>query len=581
MQNSRQPKQLKLDFIAVTQKKDDDSLTPFQKPEHNSKDCQTSDQATSSSSTSKLIQDFPDQPFHPTSTERIPTQVLKNRSLKFQTSWFEKFKWLHFCTDETKILCYYCSKAIKRRLITDSTKREPAFVEKGFFNWKKAIDRFTAHENSDLHKHCILKLSYENNISIDAQLSEQVNESQENARSFLRVLITSLMYLARQGLSIQGHNKTDGNLMELLRLRILDNPKLSPWLEKSVSYTHPDIQNEILQLISYKIVKKLTTDIQEAEYFSVIVDGTQDASGDEQQSICFRFIDLDFEPQEYFIGFYKVLSTTGLEIANMIEDVILRCGLDPNKMRGMSFDGAANMSGKLRGAQAILRKKFPTAHFFHCGAHCVNLALKDACVHKSGIKNALNIVNELGCLFSDSFKFRTAFSGVANSTSTKKLRPLCPTRWTYREKAVKGVIQQYDSILACLTESSCTTSDISSRCSGLFIRLSNASTYINLKLAIDIISPLTILNKKLQSSNFTVSQMIAATDECQKYLEGLKQSSLETVKTACEEADAKSLTFKSQRKSEGGDSTAIDTFSSDYTQTITSATAALETRFIT
>lgn len=105
--------------------------------------------------------------------------------------------------------------------------------------------------------------------------------------------------------------------------------------------------------------------------FSVIVDGTQDVSGAEQESVCLRYVDHDLVPHEEFIGLYRVSETTGEGIAKVATDVLLRLNLPMSGLRGQSYDGASNMAGKYTGAQAIVRRQQPLALYVHCGAHCV------------------------------------------------------------------------------------------------------------------------------------------------------------------------------------------------------------------
>lgn len=105
--------------------------------------------------------------------------------------------------------------------------------------------------------------------------------------------------------------------------------------------------------------------------FSVIVDGTQDVSGAEQESVCLRYVDHDLVPHKEFIGLYRVSETTGEGIAKVATDVLLRLNLPMSGLRGQSYDGASNMAGKYTGAQAIVRRQQPLALYVHCGAHCV------------------------------------------------------------------------------------------------------------------------------------------------------------------------------------------------------------------
>ena len=53
----------------------------------------------------------------------------------------------------------------------------------------------------------------------------------------------------------------------------------------------------------------------------------------------------------------------------------VRNNLDPSKMRGQAYDGASNMSGKIRGAAARIQSQYPLAFYTHCVSHCLNLAV--------------------------------------------------------------------------------------------------------------------------------------------------------------------------------------------------------------
>ena len=52
--------------------------------------------------------------------------------------------------------------------------------------------------------------------------------------------------------------------------------------------------------------------------FSLIIDGTQDVTGAEQESVCLRYVDHDLVPHEEFVGLYRVSETTGQGIAKVV-----------------------------------------------------------------------------------------------------------------------------------------------------------------------------------------------------------------------------------------------------------------------
>ena len=250
--------------------------------------------------------------------------------------------------------------------------------------------------------------------------------------------------------------------------------------------------------------------------FSVIMDGTQDISGTEQESICLRYIDENLDVHEEFVGLYEASSTTGESLAKIIFDVLLRLNLSLSNLRGQAYDGAANMAGKYAGAQAKVIQKQPLAPFVHCGAHCVNLVTQQACVASPLIRNALHEVNELGVLFGRSGKLKKTFKTIAASSHegpvrVHMIRPLCPTRFTVRGSSVQAILNQYESVLETLQEVSTSySSEMKSRAAGLLDKLYKGNTALSLVLANDVISPLENLNLSLQKHSQTISGTISA-----------------------------------------------------------------------
>lgn len=79
--------------------------------------------------------------------------------------------------------------------------------------------------------------------------------------------------------------------------------------------------------------------------YGIIMDGTQDETGDEQISMCFRHVDSDLDIHEDFVGLYGSPSTTGETLARVAEDVLKRLNLDIQDARAQTYDGASNMQG--------------------------------------------------------------------------------------------------------------------------------------------------------------------------------------------------------------------------------------------
>ena len=482
-------------------------------------DADSTDQSLSSSSDINMFKY--QSPFHP-DVKLIPKQSLvdKNgkRVLSFQAAWFSEFPWLHYSSEVQGVLCYYCAKAEACKLSNLARKRERAFSVEGFSNWKKGIEKFSDHQKSQSHRFAMQQL-VQSSKPVDQQLSTQTLTSQQQGRNCLRVLFTSLQHLARQGLAVRGHDAKSGNFMQLLKLRASDVPGLQEWMERKVNMTHSDIQNEILEMYSHSVVRNIVKQIQETDSFAVIVDGTQDISRKEQMSICIRYVDKDLCPHEEFLGLYEPPDTTGEIIARCILDALLRFQLPLSALRGQTYDGASNMSGKYKGCQALILEKQPLALYVHCGAHCTNLVSQSVCEAIVPVRDAMQSLQELGSLFSQSLKCRASFARIADSDygvhKAQQIRPMCPTRWLVRVSAIQALVRQYELVLDCLEEMSLPAagSNVAARASGLRVQLCKGSTLLALKMALKVFGLLEMLNRSLQARYQTVSGMLAAVDE--------------------------------------------------------------------
>lgn len=478
-----------------------------------------SDEEQCSGGDSLDIGNKPNQP----DPKSIPDQTLTSRVLHFQERWYKQYPWLHYSPAVKGVLCFYCVKAYTVQKSAMSKKADPAFSSKGYTNWKNALERFERHQNSQAHHHAVT-VHAQQAAPIDSQLSSAWSKQQGNARHCLRSIVGSVQFLSRQGLAMRGHGKEDGNLFQHLKHKAKDDACLSDWLSRHHDYTSPTVQNEILQLFGTCIVKDIAQTLRSlsVQQFSIIIDGTQDISGTEQESICFRYVDEDLVPHEVFVGLYQVSRTTGVEIARAAVDVLLRLNIPLAYLRGQAYDGAANMSGSYSGAQAEMKKQQPLALYVHCGPHCLNLITQAACQASPLIRDALEWVHDLGTLSKQSGKFKGMFSAVAADSEgpNVSLRPLCPTRWTVRGNAVKAVLSQYESVLVSLEEMAASGSSSAAKANGLHDRFSKGKTVLGLLVALEVIEELECLNKSLQKRTATIAGMKEAIECVKSTLQG-------------------------------------------------------------
>ena len=169
----------------------------------------------------------------------------------FLSSWYEKWNWLHYDEAEDSVYCIICINAYLHNMIND-IKVENSFVKTGYSNWKNARSNdkgFHHQETSKCHQQAIQKLIEIPKFTKDVATMFKTNmtETQRENRTPLLKIISWLHYLARQGLPFRRNgDEKDVNFKQLIRFSAEDDPVFTEWLkQKNLSYTSPDIQNEI------------------------------------------------------------------------------------------------------------------------------------------------------------------------------------------------------------------------------------------------------------------------------------------------------------------------------------------------
>ncbi|KAL4104317.1 hypothetical protein QTP88_019618 [Uroleucon formosanum] len=157
------------------------------------------------------------------------------------------------------------------------------------------------HERSELHKTNIVKNSFiKANANVFAQISDSHKKSMEESRFAFDKILSSIVFLAKQGVAIRGHTDESANFNQLLKLQSEDSTELKNWLNE-----------------------------------------TSDIRVKEQISFCLRTVDKEsFEIEEYFIGIYETPKTDSNTLFDILKDILCRLELNIHNIRGQSFDGA-------------------------------------------------------------------------------------------------------------------------------------------------------------------------------------------------------------------------------------------------
>ena len=199
--------------------------------------------------------------------------------------------------------------------------------------------------------------------------------------------------------------------------------------------------------MALEIQRMIVKDIQSSEFFSIMVDETADVYNAEQLATCFRWVTEDLEVNEKFIGLHALPSTDAGTIFSVLKDILLRCNLDINKLRGQCYDGVASMPRSKSGVATRFRKK--TRKFTHCYGHALNLAVGDAIKKVLTIDETFSVAYEICKLVKKSPLRNTKLNTIREKTENeaKSIHKLCPTRWTIRGEALEAIVENHNELM--------------------------------------------------------------------------------------------------------------------------------------
>jgi hypothetical protein len=445
-----------------------------------------------------------------------------NHKRSFQSSWFKRFNWIHYDTEKDAAFCHVCQKALQNNLIS-SENIDFTFTHEGFTNWKSATDKakgFNKHERCKSHieavaRYVVIPATSKGDIA-DLISYESSSERKFN-RKMLLLVISSLRFLARQGLPLRGDwikesaAEENSNMYQLLQLRTQDNPDLSKWLMRGNNkYTSPVIQNEMLETMANAILSEISENIRGATFYSIMADETADVSNKEQLVICIRWVDGGFNVHEELIGMIHLERATADVIVDMLKDTLVRLRLNIHDARGQCYDGASTMSGVKNGVAVQIKSLNGKCLYTHCYGHALNLAVADCVKAVKCIIDSLDTVREVGKLVKKSPQRNTKLDKIRTETAneSKGVRTLCPTRWTVRGEALASVLDNHSELMELWDWSLeiVKETDMKARIHGVKSMMTTFTFYFGCSLGEKILKQTDNLSRALQDSSISAAQ---------------------------------------------------------------------------
>ena len=524
---SKDPNQVQKDALTSSSVAENTSST-------SSSNATWKDPNRSTSSVPEVATVLAHKPFHPDHNFEFPSTIMGNQARSCNWQWFKKYPWLDYSVEKDSVTCFVCKNQNKQDNLTTERSKEYVFLESGFRNWKKSLSKFDKHQASRCH---IAATSNEIVIpqcgNVVSMINEKERKNMEMNRECFMEILDAIQFLARQGLPLRGDNEEESNLIQFLKLRCKSFPELNDWLEKKQNkFTSPHIQNEVLNIMSNSVVRKLLDSIR-GNIYSIMADEYTDVSNKEQFTFCIRWVTDGLEVMEKFLGFYEIPNINSGTLVSVIKDIFIRYHLNPDQLRGQCYDGASNMLGKSSGVAVKIRELQPLALETHCHAHSLSLSVKDTTKGIKILRDTMGTAGEIVILIKYSPKRENILGAIkeqieCDSEEVFKVNgilKLSETRWTVRADCFKRILENYENLMKvwehCL-QNDRMQSDLKARVSGVEKQMKSFDFFFGLSMGYRLFSHTDNLSRSLQAEKLSACSSKRIANLVVSVLEGMR-----------------------------------------------------------
>ncbi|XP_023932869.1 zinc finger protein 862-like [Lingula anatina] len=270
--------------------------------------------------------------------------------------------WVYYDDDEDAMICTKCAKFYGAGTLQNS------FIS-GCKNFKTSA--LKDHEVSKSHISALATLSNREPASSAAVAGSTAGKAllalKSAERSRLESMVRNAHYIA----------KMNRPLTDFTSLVVLDRAK---GLDTANTYKNNRAALGFIEAIAAQEKSRIVQSVKEAPFFSFIMDGSSDLTGDEQETIYIRFTK-NGVPSMKFLSIDSPKSTCAADLYDHVNHVFINSQIDSEifkgKMVGMGCDGASNMLGSKSGLASRLQSDNPELVTVHCLCHRLELAMKD------------------------------------------------------------------------------------------------------------------------------------------------------------------------------------------------------------
>eukprot|EP00795_Rhopilema_esculentum_P017430 gene17430-biopygen6363 len=408
----------------------------------------------------------------------FPTHLIGNQHRAFTPLLYEKYPWIEYSQMEDAIFCFHCRNFSENR-------KDPAFVSQGLRNWKRCYgtkvndNKLLQHQTSHLHAQSVAaKAHYENVKSGNFQTIATLHDAAysklvKDNRHYMRVICEVLLLTAQRKIAqretggsfrVADINKealdygpSCGNFLAILGLLARHDPVVADKIRtgpKNAKYTHHSVQNAILDIMKDMVLEQIKSELNKAQYFTVLSDESKDRSKKEQLVVAVRYC-YENAIHEEFIGIAEAQSLDADGLSDTIIERLQRIEANMKACVGQGYDGASVVSGHLNGVQRKLPLKTGAemAYYVHCFCHRLNLVIVDVVKSISCVADMISLFRSLHSFLSSStVHVRWVKVQEDHKVHVMEIGKVSDTRWSCQAKQFNVFWERLDILVEVLQD---------------------------------------------------------------------------------------------------------------------------------
>lgn len=490
-------------------------------------------------------QDSQDPDENPVSSSRSPsppeaasrTHPVVCRELKQFETWQQSRAWLSYDVSNDSVKCTTCVQVKHLGLHKESGQHsDNAFINGTVRckNSKTLLKKIDKHRDSLFHKKCLDICKERGNErleqSVDVANSRFVERHKDNIDVTGKIFRT-VYECVTSHLSCSEHPR-------LVELQSLNGINCG-----NILYSHHACSN-ITSHIADEMRSELVHFIKSnGAMFSIMVDESTSVSN-VQSIVVYLRTRFDGKLCTYFLGLLPLTIATAAGLEDTLLQFLNSIGLSADVLSkqfiGFCSDGASCMIGQHRGVATLLKIRFPQLKTFHCMAHRLELAVKNAVDTVNLVSRFKMFVDELYKVYSMSPKNQRELEIVAKSLSVELMRiqRVFDVRWAFSSFiSVKAVLRDFGALYAhfsqCASPDSDRASKEKSKYIGLVKKLQSWSFVSETCMLKDALRCIKQLSLYLQSNAATIFDVMTHIDDIKQKFLALKQANGKSLDKFC------------------------------------------------